>query len=167
MNNRLIFKLFFIFLFLCQGCGYTPRAYFLPPHIKHLYIDTFENKTDQPNVELDLRKELVSTFQNDGNLDITSSEQADAVLDGAIVDYSRQALRYKDDEAVWEYRLKITVNFEFADLTKNNIIVKENDFAGETTFYLSGSMAKTENVARKEAITDLCRRILNKVITLW
>ncbi|MCP4650166.1 MAG: LptE family protein [PVC group bacterium] len=158
----LIFSFIFIF-----GCGYATKANFLPTHIKSVYIDTFSNQTDQPNLENEFRTNLIAIVQDDGNLSISSSEDADAVLKGSLIGYNRSALRYTNDDEIREYRLTITVSFAFNDVMKNEIIVRENNLTGDATFYLSGSLATSEANARQDALADLSRRMLNKILTLW
>jgi hypothetical protein len=152
---------------LLSGCGYTTNAFFLPAHIKTVHIQTLQNKSDQPNLENELRAKLVATFQSDGNLKIASEDEADAVLSGEVVRYSRQAMRYENDEAVQEYRITIAVNFQFVDRKNNAVIVKADNFSGDASFYLTGSQAKSESAARSDALDDLSHRMLNKIITLW
>lgn len=149
------------------GCGYTTKAYYLPSSIKSVYIQTLKNKTDEPNLENELKTKLVASFQDDGNLQIALNDEADAVLRGEIVGYTREATRYSSDEAVQEYRLNITVNFEFIDNTSDKIIVKSDNFSGNASYYLSGANAKSETTARAEALDNLSRLMLNKIITLW
>ena len=154
-------------LFLLGGCGYTTKAFFLPSSIQSVFIETFSNSTDEHNLENELRKKLIEAFQNDGNLQITSSSDADTLLTGSIIRYDRQAMRYSNDESVQEYRLTITVNFEFKERVSEEIVVKADNFTGDASFYLTGSLAKSEKSARTDAVEDLSHRILNKIITLW
>ena len=163
-----IFKavLFFFCIFLC-GCAYTTQTYFLPAGIQTVHIATFENKTDQPNIENELRLKIISAFQNDGNLKIVPLSEADAVLTGTVKDYSRQPLRYINNESVREYRLQIGVDFEFNALLENKIIVKENNFFGDSSFYLTGDSVAAERQARCSALDDLASRVLNRIVTLW
>lgn len=159
---------FFLFVFvIISGCGYTTKAYFLPSSIRTVYVDNFQNRTDQPNLENELRPKLIAAFQDDGNLKVTSQDEADAVLEGEVVGYSRSGLRYANDEAVQEYRLSIVVNFKFKDYANQKVIVKADNFSGDTSFYLTGSLANSEINARSDALDDLAHRILNKIITLW
>ncbi|MFH1093311.1 MAG: LptE family protein [Candidatus Omnitrophota bacterium] len=155
-----------LFLFL-SGCGYTAKAYNLPSSIKSVYIQTLKNNTEEPNLENELKTKLVAVFQNDGNLTIASNDQADAQIKGQIVAYTRQAMRYASDASVQEYRLNITVNFEFIDLSSGKPIVKADNFSGNASYYLSGANAKSESNARAEALDNLSRLMLNKIITLW
>ncbi|MBI4845920.1 MAG: LptE family protein [Candidatus Omnitrophica bacterium] len=154
-------------ILILAGCGYSTNAFFLPLSIRSVYIETFQNKTDQPNIENDLRARLISTFQSDGSLKIATRDEADAVLSGEVIGYSRQALRYSSDEHIEEYRLNVTVNFLFTAVENKEVIVKADSFTGETSFFLTGSSAKSEITARSDALEDLSRRILNKTITLW
>jgi hypothetical protein len=150
-----------------QGCGYTVSAYFLPDHLHSIHIETFQNKTDQHNLENGLRPQLITAFQNEGHLAITIPDQADTILSGQIIDYAREALRYHDDERIREYRLRITVNFKLYDKVKDEVVVQDNNFSGDTTFYLTGATAKSEAEALDECLADLAKRILNRIITLW
>ena len=163
-------KVFYILIgcvLFVSGCGYSAKVYNLPASIDSVYVQTFANHTDEPKLENELMTKLVDSFQNDGHLFITANDQADAVLKGEIVGYTRQAMRYSSDESVQEYRLNITVNFEFIDLSSGKPIVKANDFSGNASYYLSGVNAKSETAARTEAIENLSRLMLNKIITLW
>ncbi|MFH1460508.1 MAG: LptE family protein [Candidatus Omnitrophota bacterium] len=165
MKIKMIILLLLMFI-LC-GCGYTTRVYNLPGHLKSVYIETFKNYTDEPNIENDLRTKIIAAFQNDGNLNIATNEEADAVLKGSLVGYSRHGLRYDSNQGVQEYRLVISVNFEFIDKSTNTVIIDAVNFSGDTSFYLTGSQALSEKTARSQALDDLSHRILNKIITLW
>jgi outer membrane lipopolysaccharide assembly protein LptE/RlpB len=154
-------------LVLSGGCGYTTRAYNLPPRIKTVYVDTFANQSDQPNIENELRIRLSSEFQDEGHMNITSKNKADAVLTGKVISYSRQAVRFLNDETIQEYRLTISVDFEFADAQTGEVIVSAENFSGDTSYFITGANSKSESTARTDAINELSRRILNKIVTLW
>ena len=156
-----------ILLGLISGCGYVTEAYNLPANLKTVYVDTFSNNSDQSNIENELRIRLANAFQDEGHLKISSKNESDTVLSGKIVSYSRQAMRYYDDETIEEYRLTIAVDFEFKDSSSGKVIVKSDNFTGDTSYYITGANAKSESTARQEAIDDLAHRILNKIVTLW
>jgi len=167
VKTCILFNFFLCVLIIISGCGYTTQAYFLPASIKTVYIETPRNKTDQPNLENELRTKLVSAFQNDGHLKIAANDSADAALKGEIISYTRQGLRYGNDESIREYRLTVTVNFQFIDTASGDVIVKADNFSGDTDFYLSGSSAKSESTARMEALDDLAHRMISRITTLW
>lgn len=150
-----------------SGCGYTTQAYNLPNSIKTVYIETFTNNSDQPNIENELRLKLIAAFQDEGHIQITDKADADTILSGKINSYSRQAMRYANNETIEEYRLSITVDFEFIQVAPRQVIVKADNFSGDTSFYLTGSSSKSEKAARTDTIDELAHRVLNKIITLW
>ncbi|MCM8813747.1 MAG: LPS assembly lipoprotein LptE [Candidatus Omnitrophica bacterium] len=152
--------------FFC-GCGYTARPNFLPKHISTVYIDTFFNNTDQQGLENEFRAALTRMIQQDGNLQLVDRERAAAVIQGRMAAYTRQPLRYNDDETVREYRVVVVVDFEFIDQVNKQPVVQEKNFAGDAAYYLSGSLAGSEASAREAAVQDLSRRLLNRVFTLW
>ncbi len=153
-------------IFIC-GCGYTTQAYNLPSSIKTVYIETFTNNSDQPNLENELRIRLSEAFQDEGHIKITSKENADTILSGKINAYDRQAMRYANDETVEEYRLSIAVDFEFKQKLSQEVVVKADSFYADTSYYISGSLAKSEKSARTDTVNELAHRILNKIVTLW
>ena len=167
MKKILNFSSILLCLLLISGCGYTVKANFLPSYLKTVYVETFHNGTDQPNLENEFRTKIISMIQDEGSLSIVSQEDADAVLTGELADYYRHALRYSNDDAVREYRLGIVASFKFFDKKNNKVIVKDNNLSGDTTFYLTGSLAASEDNARIDALEDLSRQMLNKILTLW
>ena len=162
-----IFNILICCILFVSGCGYTTKAYNLPSSIKSVYIQTLKNKTNEPNLENELKTKLIASFQDDGHLHIAPNDEADAVFKGEIIRYTRQAMRYTSDASVQEYRLNIVVNFQFIDLSSGKTIVKASNFSGNASYYLSGAKAKSEITARAEALENLSRLMLNKIITLW
>jgi len=158
------------------GCGYTTRSA-LPVTFKTIAIPTFTNKiaiensspnykTYYPGLEIKITKAIVDRFVYDGNLRIAKEEDADLILAGELVDYLRQVLRYSEADEVEEYRLSLVVNIVLKD-REGNILWKEANFIGDTTYRITGSLAKTEAQALEEAVKDLARRIANRTVEGW
>lgn len=172
---------FILILSFVSGCGYTTRS-MMDPNIQTIYVKPFENKiefgtidnvysklkTYYPHLETDITNAVVERFLFDGNLKIVKEEDADVVLKGELVDYRRDVLRYTgEDEDVEEYRLNIAVNISLWDKTENKILWQENNFTGETTYFTTGTKARSESAAIKDGITDLARRIVERAIENW
>lgn len=169
-----------IILFSVSGCGYTTRS-LLPSNFKSIYIDNFTNSINitaeqsnlrmyrgyRPGMEVNLTKTVIDKFLSDGNLKVVSEPSADLILKGGLVDFKRDALRYDANDNVEEYRIKLMVNMELEDSKSGKTVWKEKDFAGETTYRTSGSLAKSESSAVTDAITDIARRIVERTIEAW
>ncbi len=163
---------------LCSGmtgCGYTTRSTFIDQY-RSVHVAPFDNSIDFtsenrrsfyfPLIEVKARNQVMDRFLFDGNLRVTESEDADLIIEGELRDYTRGALRYTDDDDVQEYRVQV-----FADVTlKENAggkVLWRKRVVGESTYFVSGSLATTESAALEDAVQDLARRIVEQVIEYW
>ena len=162
--------------FLLSGCGYSTRS-LLPGHIKTIQVAPFKNKilyttettrnTYFPLLEVKIRDAVVDRFLFDGNLKIEDTDAADIVMKGELIGYQRDVLRYTDDNDVQEYRINISVALELWDSARGEILWKETNFVGETTYFVIGPSAKSENEAVEDAVTDLAQRIVSRTVEDW
>lgn len=167
-------------LTLVLGCGYTTGS-LLPSHLKTIYVDNFANKIDisrepsdkygyemyRSGMESDITKAVINKFIFDGNLSIVRSEEADLILTGELINYTKEPLRYDTSDNVEEYRVLVSVNMELKDTTTGKSMWKENGFTGESTYWITGPVAKSENSAVQAAIDDLADRIVEKTTEGW
>lgn len=178
---RRVLVLFFVSMIALSGCGYTTKSLFAP-HLKTIYIDNFDNKIDltrekaygedyniyRPGLETDLTKAVKNRFMFDGALKVVNSkEEADSILSCEIMSFKKEPLQYRDDKRVTEYRMQVIINMKFTDLINNEVLIDENSFVGETTYTLEGAFTKSESGAEKDAVDDLARRIVERVVEGW
>jgi hypothetical protein len=76
-------------------------------------------------------------------------------------------LRYTDSQDIEEYRLNLVVNIGLWDSQENKLLWEENGFTGDTTYFIIGPLAKSEDTAIKDAIADLSRRITERAVEQW
>lgn len=164
-----------------SGCGYTTKT-LLPSGVKTIYIDNVHNKIDitketgydeayeiyRPGLEREMKKAIKDRFIFDGKLRVVNKkEEADSVLNCDILDFEKQPLRYRDDKTIEEYRLKLVVSLKFTNLLDNTVLIDESEFVGEESYSLSGPFVASESSAQTAAITDLARRIVERVVDIW
>jgi len=108
---------------LLGGCGYTTNS-ILPEDIKTIQVEIFKNNIDitkevsakdkyevyRPDLEVDLRDAIVERIFLDGHLKLSSERTADAILEGEVMQYRKDPLRYQD-EIVREYRISLVCDF--------------------------------------------------------
>jgi len=175
---------FIILLVACSlwlaACGYTTRS-MVSNKFKTIYITQFANKVDitqetysankyriyRPMLETDITRAVIDKFLFDGNLKPVKSESADLVLKGELMEFRRDPLRYTDSDEVEEYRINLVVNIGLWDNKENKLIWQENNFTGDTTYFVTGQAAKSETTALNDAISDLARRIVERVVEQW
>ncbi|MDD2654750.1 MAG: LptE family protein [Candidatus Omnitrophica bacterium] len=176
-----ILSIFFSFsITLLSGCGYTTRS-LISQEYKTIYVTPFVNKVDitqefyaaskyriyRPKLETDITTYVINRFLFDGNLKPSREETADMILKGELMDFRRDPLRYDDDDNVTEYRLNIVVNLTMIDKARGEVLWQENNFTGDTTYFTTGSLAKSEDAAIKDALNDLARRIVERTVEQW
>lgn len=167
---------FFLAVCLISGCGYTTSS-LLPSRIQKIHVKPFKNKIDfgaehtrtlyLPLLEVNITNEVINRYLFDGNLQIVDEDKADVILIGELIDYERHGLRYTDDDDVQEYRINIVVSLTLLDVAEDAPMWKESRFVGDTTFFVTGPLAKSENVAITDAIADLAKRIVERTIENW
>ena len=169
-----------------QGCGYTTRPG-LASHLKTVYVKPFENRIDMTQLtagdehfpvyrhqmEVDLTKEIVNRYQFTGLLRPISRERADCRLEGELIGFRRDALRYDASQQIEEWRLSVIVNLRFFDQTVQRAgtpevpLWEESGFTGDTTYFTLGANTESEADALNRAITDLARRIVERTVEDW
>ena len=162
-----------------SGCGYTTKS-LLPADVKTIYVAPIENAIDlsqevsdkqsfrvyRPGTEIDLTNAVINRFIFDGNLRVAAAEKADAQLEAKLVDYRRDALRYSEADDVQEYRLSVTADVRVFQVHGEKTLWKER-VTGDTSFFLSGPRAVSEDEAAAKAVEDLARRVVDKTIEVW
>lgn len=162
------------------GCGYSTRAG-LPSHLRTVYVKPFTNKIDvtslvttshefpiyRHQMEVDLTNAVISRYQFTGLLRPASVQKAHCRLEGELVAFRRDALRYDASQQIEEWRLNVVVNLRFIDQTTNTVMWEETNFTGDTTYFALGANAESETTALDRAVTDLARRIVERTVEHW
>lgn len=162
------------------GCGYTTHSA-VNLSFRTVYVEPFQNKIDYsseyseqrniqtyfPLMETKITAAVVDRFLFDGNCKVVKEENADVVLKGELLDYIRDVLRYDDNNNPLEYRISLAVKLTLWDKKENKKLWEEPRFVGDTTYFATGSTAKSESTAVSDAVTDLARRIVERTVEQW
>lgn len=183
MNILKLHKLLLAFGFLIimiNGCGYTTRS-MISNEFKTIYIGPFENKIDiasensenkyriyRAGMETDVTKAVINKYLFDGNLKPVKEGSADLILQGQLMEFRKDPLRYVDNtEDVEEYRVNIVVNLKLLNAKDNELVWQEDGFTGDTSYFTTGAQAKSEATAIADSIADLARRIVERTVEQW
>ncbi|MFA5039077.1 MAG: LPS assembly lipoprotein LptE [Candidatus Omnitrophota bacterium] len=166
---------------LFAGCGYTTRGGFVnQTGYKTIYVEPFVNKINTtseysegsrfksyfPLLESTISNIVVERFNFDGSLRTAQREKADLVLTGDLINYRRDSLRTSDDNPE-EFRVTLFVNIKLTDNKTGKVLWQKDGFAGDTTYFVTGALAKTESQAIRDAAVDLARRIVETTVEAW
>jgi HD-GYP domain-containing protein (c-di-GMP phosphodiesterase class II) len=155
---------FLLFLILATvSCGiYTFSASSLGG-IKYISIPILDNQTTEYGLAELLTSETSQAFISDNTLKVVPEAQADAILRGAVVSYSREAYTYTAGETVQQYicRIGIKVKLEKADSDK---AIWEDNLSDIGIF---DAATETEDNGKERAVQKLVDQIINKTVKNW
>ncbi|MBI4395385.1 MAG: LptE family protein [Candidatus Omnitrophica bacterium] len=155
------------------GCGYTQEIK-LPSGIKTIAVKTFKNEIPpeeqfayRPGLEIELTNALIDRFILDGNLRVVDESEADAVLEGAIISYEQEGLRFDRLEDVEEYRLFLVVKFKLTDQRTKNVIMEQPNFSGRAEFFVNRNPTSNRRIAANSATFDLAKSLVDRIVEEW
>jgi hypothetical protein len=168
-----------LFAGAAAGCGYTTRPG-LASNLKTVYVAPFKNRidlTELPNderfplyrhgMETEVTSAVINRFQFTGLLRPSRPDSADTRLEGELMQFRRDPLRYSASQQVEEWRLNIVVNLKFYDQRTNTLLWEELPMVGDTTYFAIGATAESESQALARAVEDLARRIVERAVENW
>jgi outer membrane lipopolysaccharide assembly protein LptE/RlpB len=146
------------------GCGYSLRTS-LPPGIQSIHVPVLENRTQEPGIEDFITQALTQAVVQSGRVRIARNAQdADAVLEGAVVEYRLNAISFDRSANVTSYRLIIGLALVFRDLKQNQILWKQDRIEERADFLVAGQVTQTlarEEVAVQRAAVEVARAIVS------
>jgi outer membrane lipopolysaccharide assembly protein LptE/RlpB len=149
------------------GCGYGTNTR-TAKDIKTIYVPFFENKTAQPNLEIDVTNRIIQNLVNDNTLKVVPESGADAVLDGQITDFKNQPFSFNQNLNAEEYHVVVTVVCTLFNRRTNEPIWKDRSFVGDGSYFVEQvENGRTFNDAVDESIKEITDRILNLTVQDW
>lgn len=164
------------------GCGYTTKS-LIAEKYHTVYVAPFKNKIDitretktgggnyriyRPALETDVTSAIIQKFLIDGNLKpVKNRDAADLVLDGELIGFRKDALRYDRNDNVEEYRVNVVVRLTMTDQAKGETFWVEPSFTGYASYFVTGAQANSEATTISDAITDLSRRVVERTVDQW
>jgi outer membrane lipopolysaccharide assembly protein LptE/RlpB len=145
------------------GCGYSLRTS-LPPGIKSVHVPVLENKTAEPGIEDFITQALTQAVVQKGIRIARNAQEADASLEGSIVEYRLTSLSFDSSANVTAYRLTIGLALTFKDLKQDKVIWKQDRVEERADFQVAGQVTQTqarEQVAVQRAAVDVARAIVS------
>ena len=134
-QNRRLFEIGIICLFsaLLFGCGYSfaPKGENVDNRIQKVYVESFDNKTAQAEIENYVRTAFINQFiQNSRFKVVESAESADAIVKGKILNLNTSPLAYDSNSLVAEERATIILELTFRENESGKIIWSSKNIAG-------------------------------------
>ncbi|KQC08213.1 MAG: hypothetical protein APR62_12895 [Smithella sp. SDB] len=150
------------------GCGYSfaPRGENIDNRIRTVYVESFENKTAQAEIENYFRTAFINQFiQNSRFKVVSGTESADAIVRGKIDNFNTSPLSYVKSGLAAEERATITIDLTFEDTTNSKIIWSSKNMTKSIDYSLNEDINLLPSV-RKRALRKLANDMTEKAFNL-
>ena len=157
-----------LFPLLLLGCGYSfaPQGEYIDKRIQKVYIESFGNKTAQAEIENYGRTAFINQFIQYSRLKVVgSTEAADAIIKGTILNYNTVALSYRADTLAAEERVTVTLELTFRERESGKIIWSSKNIKGTVEYTLEGDI-NLFPITRRNALTKLANDTAEKAFNL-
>ncbi|RCH53735.1 hypothetical protein DJ568_15970 [Mucilaginibacter hurinus] len=154
-----------------QSCSVTLNGASIPPELKSINIEFFENNAPLvvPTLSQTFTEALKERIRSQSKLTITRDPAANATMSGAIVNYtitpaSIEATDPTRPPLANASRLSITVNVKYT-----NEFDKKFNFEQQFTKYqdFQGDISRVENELIRNIVRQLTEDVFNKAFANW
>jgi outer membrane lipopolysaccharide assembly protein LptE/RlpB len=152
-----------------SACAYrtTSRGRSLHGRVAVPFLD---NRTGQPDLEVQLTEAIVEALEQDGSLDVVSPGDEDFLLQGTVTRYTEAPFSISAEGTADEYKLSIAVVVSFVDQTGQERGWRDKRITGSANFYIESSAAGAEltrEEAESRALEQIVEDILDAVFGEW
>ncbi|RYF21017.1 MAG: hypothetical protein EOO42_11355 [Flavobacteriales bacterium] len=169
--KKLIYVLVaFVFLL---GCGYKFNGASIPPQMKTVNVEYFENNAPLvvPTLSQQLTEDLKERIRNQSKLSITPNNP-DAIFTGTITGYEIKPIAIQDNQnpIAGANRLTITISVQYTNNvdTANAKASFKETFTAFTDFSLAGQTLQSQEQALIRRVnTQLTENIFNRAFAQW
>jgi len=132
-------------------------------------VPMFRNRTLRPQLEAQITNAIIKGLQEDGSLRIESEPDADVVLDGDIIRYERNTLRFlrNDSRVPREFEIAITVRVEAKDRRTGDIVLKSTEVTGKSDVFIGADQQSAEFQALPLVADDIARKVVGLLVENW
>jgi outer membrane lipopolysaccharide assembly protein LptE/RlpB len=153
---------------ILSGCAGYHVGSTLPKSVQSVSL-AIVNKTDEPSIEVAVKKALIAELQMDGRLEVRPLEEADATLTVTLTKFDLDALAFsrRQGSLAAEYRMTLTAKAVLSDAQTGEVILESPVVRGESEFPYAADLTTTKREGMPKAANDLARKVVSNVVTAW
>ncbi|NIM19904.1 MAG: hypothetical protein GTO51_06620 [Candidatus Latescibacteria bacterium] len=152
---------------LLFGCWYSTTSR-TAKGIKSIAVPFFTNKTTEPSLEISVTEKIIQNLVDDNTLKVMDEDDADAILEGDIVEFRNLPFSFNRDLNAEEYHVVVSVQVSLFNRRLNEPIWKDKRIQGDGSYFLEVSEEGLSfEDALKEAIDEITDQILNLTVQDW
>ncbi|MDD4858172.1 MAG: LptE family protein [Candidatus Krumholzibacteria bacterium] len=156
-----------VFLVLAPACGIYSTKGRTAGDIKKIAVPNLSNETAQPDIEIDITSNLRDGLIKDNTLKVVPEDEADAVLEGTVIDYRNVPFTFNADLQAEQYRLFVSLSVSLFNPKDNSYIWKDRRIEAHSDYYLETATERNYDKALEEVYKDIVEGILNATTQEW
>jgi hypothetical protein len=156
-----------ILLVLAPACGIYSTTGRTAGDIKKIAVPNLSNETAQPDIEADITTNLRNGLIKDNTLKVVPEAEADAVLEGTVVEYKNIPFTFNAELQAEQYRLVIGLSVSLFNPKSDTYIWKDRRIDAHSDYYLETTTDRTYDKALEEVYKDIVEGILNATTQEW
>ncbi len=163
-----------LFSLLCghSGCGYMIGGPY-DPEIRTVHVPIFTSDLFRRDVHIELTEAVQKEIQTRTPFRLSSADNADTRLTGKLIEIRKDVLGETRFDDVRQLQLSFAVEILWEDLRGGQLITRSSVPIDQKTHQLlsqanfAPEIGQSYATAKQEAITQLARRIVDKMETPW
>ena len=165
--TRLVAACVLVFLLApATACNYGFRGGGFPSHVRTVFIEPFDNRSPQYDLEHQLATKLYDRIPSSLGLQPAGREAADAIISGEVVGYddAAQAYRSGDPTGGLTHQVRVSIRAQIVDVKRNVIIWRSDRITGRGQY---DPTSQSDEDGRSAALDDVIRQILDQAQSRW
>ena len=161
--------LLLVFL-LAASCGYYSTGSRTAGDIKKIAVPFLENETPEPEIEIGITQKIIDGLVKDNTLKVVSESDADAILEGSIVEYRNVPYIFnttQEEVRAEQYRLNIGLNVSLLEAKNNTYVWRDKSIRVHADYYLETTTDQTFENALENVYNDIVESILGATVQEW
>lgn len=156
-----------LLLLLClSACSYGFSQGRLREGLHTVAVPFFENRSTEPNVEIELTQAVVAGLIGDRTLRVVDENEADAIVHGTLRRYEFVEAFFGEERSAEEYKVIIQLEVSMIDRRTQEAVAGPKQISGEGRYRIEDGPEGEAN-ARDLATKTIVEEILNMLIEEW
>jgi hypothetical protein len=156
-----------VFVSAAVSCGYYSTSSRTAGDIGKVTIPYLQNETPEPEIEIEITQQIIEGLLKDNTLKVVSDEEADAVLEGSIIEYANVPSTYSPELQAEQYRLVIGLKVSLFNKKENAYIWENKKITAQADYYLDTSAQQDYESALEKVYSDIVESILSATVQDW
>jgi outer membrane lipopolysaccharide assembly protein LptE/RlpB len=174
MKINITRSLSIVAIFIMISCGFYSFQGNIPSHLKTLYLDVFQNRSVEFQIETRIYDQFYERLTREGLLNlVTVKKEADSYIEGEIQSIKDNPFTFDENENILEYKLEITCSITWYDAKLDKELFKKT-IKSSIAYYsetensnLASTDQKTRETAMEEALELLTDNLIAAMTEDW